>query len=181
ETMSVSGNMLVKLFGMEWFEQREYERVNEKMIRLNIRESMAGRWFRVVISTFSSIGPMLIYFIGGLLMIRHGADLTVGDITVMVSLLSRMYGPVNSLLNIQTEWIRSMALFTRIFNYYDMPIEIRNAENPVKLEHPKGTVEFRNVFFRYNPERMILKDISFKLEASTALPSSDLPAPASQH
>ena len=169
ETMSVSGNMLVKLFGMEWFEQREYERVNEKMIRLNIRESMAGRWFRVVISTFSSIGPMLIYFIGGLLMIRHGADLTVGDITVMVSLLSRMYGPVNSLLNIQTEWIRSMALFTRIFNYYDMPIEIRNAENPVKLEHPKGTVEFRNVFFRYNPERMILKDISFKLEASHSI------------
>ena len=169
ETMSVSGNMLVKLFGMEWFEQREYERVNEKMIRLNIRESMAGRWFRVVISTFSSIGPMLIYFIGGLLMIRHGADLTVGDITVMVSLLSRMYGPVNSLLNIQTEWIRSMALFTRIFNYYDMPIEIQNAENPVKLEHPTGTVEFKNVFFRYNPERMILKDISFKLEASHSI------------
>ena len=51
-------------------------------------------------------------------------SLTVGDITVMVSLLSRMYQPVNSLLNIQVDVIRSMALFTRIFDYFDMPVEV---------------------------------------------------------
>ncbi len=169
ETMSVSGQLLVKLFGMEWFEQREYERVNKKMIDLNIKESMAGRWFRVVISTFSSIGPMLIYFIGGLLMIRYGADLTVGDVTVLVSLLSRMYGPVNSLLNIHTEWIRSMALFTRIFNYFDMPIEIENAPDALTPEKAIGNIEFKNVFFQYNPERMILKDVSFKLDAGHSI------------
>ncbi|MDO4521005.1 MAG: ABC transporter ATP-binding protein, partial [Erysipelotrichaceae bacterium] len=111
ETLSVSGQLLVKVFGMEKFEYRKYRRANEKMIKLNIRESMAGRWFRVVISTVSSVGPMLLYLVGGILMIRYDADLTVGDITVLVTLLGRMYGPVNSLLNIQVEWIRSMAMF----------------------------------------------------------------------
>ena len=68
-------------------------------------------------NTFTSMGPMLIYLVGGFLMIQMGnTSLTVGDITVMVSLLSRMYQPVNSLLNIQVDVIRSMALFTRILN-----------------------------------------------------------------
>ena len=169
ETLSVSGQLLVKVFGMEKFEYRKYRRANEKMIKLNIRESMAGRWFRVVISTVSSVGPMLLYLVGGILMIRYDADLTVGDITVLVTLLSRMYGPVNSLLNIQVEWIRSMALFTRIFGYYDMPVEIENAPDAITPEEAHGNIEFKNVFFRYNPERMILKDVSFKLESGHSI------------
>ena len=100
ETMSVSGQLLVKLFGMEKTEYEKYEKVNHKMIKLNIRESMAGRWFRVALTTFSSIGPMLIYLAGGILMMKFDSDLTVGDITVLVALLGKMYGPVNQLLNI---------------------------------------------------------------------------------
>ncbi len=169
ETLSVSGQLLVKVFGMEKFEYRKYRRANEKMIKLNIRESMAGRWFRVVISTVSSVGPMLLYLVGGILMIRYDADLTVGDITVLVTLLGRMYGPVNSLLNIQVEWIRSMAMFTRIFGYYDMPVEIENAPDAVTPEEAHGNIEFKNVYFRYNPERMILKDVSFKLESGHSI------------
>ncbi|MBR6398084.1 MAG: ABC transporter ATP-binding protein, partial [Lachnospiraceae bacterium] len=110
ETMSVSGQLLVKLFGREELEYEKYENANRRMIDLNIKEQMAGRWFRVVISTVASIGPMLLYLVGGILMMRYDADLTVGDITVLVALLGRMYMPVNSLLNIQVEWIRSMAL-----------------------------------------------------------------------
>ena len=90
ETLSVSGQMLVKLFGKEEYEYDRYKEANERMIRLNIRESMAGRWFFMVISVFSSIGPMLLYLVGGILMMQYGQDLTVGDITVMVSLLGRM-------------------------------------------------------------------------------------------
>ena len=125
ETLSVSGQLLVKLFGKEQKEYDRYKEINHRMIRLNIRESMAGRWFRVVLTTFTSIGPMLIYLTGGILMIRYGYDLTVGDITVLVALLGKMYMPVNSLLNIQVEWIRSMSLFSRIFNYFDIPVERR--------------------------------------------------------
>ncbi|MBR6761589.1 MAG: ABC transporter ATP-binding protein [Oscillospiraceae bacterium] len=170
ETMSVSGQLLVKLFGMEQTEYQKYESVNKRMIQLNIRESMAGRWFRVALSTFSSIGPMLLYLAGGILMMRYDASLTVGDITVLVALLGRMYGPVNQLLNIQVDWIRSMALFTRIFEYYDMPVEIENASDAVcPKERAIGKVTFENVGFYYDKERQILNDINFTLDSGKCI------------
>jgi len=135
------------------------------MINLNIKESMAGRWFMVIINTFSSVGPMLLYLVGGILMMKYNYDLTVGDITVLVALLGKMYGPVNSLLNIQVEWIRSMALFTRIFEYFDMPIEIKNPIQPIKPAKVDGNVKFQNVEFSYDGERKILKDINFELKS----------------
>ncbi len=169
ETLSVSGQLLVKLFGKEEYEYNRYERVNSRMIKLSIKESMAGRWFRVVINTFSSVGPMLLYLVGGILMMKYDSNLSVGDITVLVTLLGRMYGPVNSLLNIQVEWIRSMALFTRIFEYYDMPIEIQNSENPITPQTVQGNVEFHGVDFSYTPERQILSDISFELKSGNSI------------
>ncbi|MBP3249829.1 MAG: ABC transporter ATP-binding protein [Ruminococcus sp.] len=164
ETMSVSGQLLVKLFGMEKKEYARYEDVNRRMINLNIRESMAGRWFRMALSTFSSVGPMLIYLVGGIIMMKYDSTITVGQISVLVALLGRMYGPVNQLLNIQVDWIRSMAMFTRIFEYYDMPVEIENAPMAVTPGKANGEVSFDHVSFYYEPEREILKDISFKLE-----------------
>ena len=165
ETLSVSGQNLVKLFGKEEYEFKRYESANQRMINLNIKERMAGRWFRVVITTFASIGPMLLYLVGGILMMKYNSDITVGDITVLVSLLGRMYGPVNSLLNIQVDWIRSMALFTRIFDYYDMPIEVDNPKNPIIPNHVTGRVEFDHVYFYYDKERLILDDVNFNLDS----------------
>lgn len=165
ETLSVSGQMLVKLFGKEEYEYTRYKDVNRRMIKLNIRESMAGRWFFMTISTFSSIGPMLLYLVGGILMMHYDQAITVGDITVMVAMLGRMYGPVNSLLNIQVEWIRSMAMFTRIFEYFDLPVEIENAPDALTPAGCDGSVSFSHVDFSYDPERQILHDISFSLDA----------------
>ena len=169
ETLSVSGQMLVKLFGKEQYEYDRYKEVNGRMIKLNIKESMAGRWFFMIIQTFSSIGPMLLYLVGGILMMNYGQDITVGDITVMVALLGRMYGPVNSLLNIQVEWIRSMALFTRIFEYFDLPVEIENAPDAITPKSADGSVEFSHVNFSYDAERQILHDVSFTLKAGRSI------------
>ena len=169
ETMSVSGQTLVKLFCKEEYEYGRYEAANGRMIRLNIREGMAGRWFRVVLSTITSVGPMLLYLMGGVLMMKYDADLTVGDITVLVALLGRMYGPVNSLLNIQVDWIRSMAMFSRIFEYFDMPVEIRSKENAIVPEEAHGSVEFSHVDFSYEPERQILKDVTFSLGSGRSI------------
>ena len=169
ETLSVSGQTLVKLFGKEEYEYGRYKEVNGRMIRLNIKESMAGRWFFMIISVFSSIGPMLLYLVGGILMMQYGQDITVGDITVMVALLGRMYGPVNQLLNIQVEWIRSMALFTRIFEYFDLPVEIENAPDALTPSCADGSVEFSHVDFSYDAERQILHDVSFTLQAGRSI------------
>ena len=169
ETLSVSGQLLVKLFGKEKYEYEKYESVNKRMVELNIKESMAGRWFRVILSTLTSIGPMALYLVGGLLMMKYDSDITVGDITVLVSLLGRMYGPVNSLLNIQVEWIRSMAMFTRIFEYYDMPVEVENAPDAITPKEAFGNVEFKNVGFHYEEGREILTDVNFELKSGNSI------------
>lgn len=169
ETLSVSGQLLVKLFGQEQKEYDRYEGANRRMIKLNIKESMAGKWFMVIVKTFSSIGPMLLYLVGGILIMKHDSSLTVGDISVLVALLGRMYGPVNSLLNIQVEWIRSMALFTRIFEYLDMPVTIKNDPEAITPEKAVGEVQFNHVGFAYEPERQILKDVDFTLKAGTSI------------
>ncbi|NLL38385.1 MAG: ABC transporter ATP-binding protein [Clostridiales bacterium] len=169
ETLSVSGQLLVKLFTNEKYEYEKYEKANQRMVKLNIKESLVGRWFGVVINTLTTIGPMLIYFVGGLLMIKYDRDLTVGDISVMVALLSRMYMPVNMLLNIQVEVTRSMALFTRIFEYFDMPVEIKNSPDAITPSSVKGTLKFDNVHFHYIKEKPVLKGISFELKEGKSI------------
>ena len=169
ESLSVSGQLLVKLFGKEKYEYKRYRRANRKMIGLNIKQNMAGRWFFVIISTLTNSGPMLIYLVGGILMMNYDSSLTVGDISVMVALLSRMYMPVNSLLNVQVDWMRSMALFNRIFEYLDMKPEIENSENPVNLKDPQGNIVFDHVFFHYDEERPILKDVNFELKPGKSI------------
>ena len=169
ETLSVSGQLLVKLFGREQAEYERYEEANSRMIRLNIRERMAGRWFFMLLSTLTTIGPMLLYLVGGILMMKYDSSLTVGDITVLVALLGRMYGPVNSLLNIQVDWIRSMAMFTRIFEYYDMKPEIDDRPGAKELKDARGEIRFEHVGFSYDGERKILKDISFTLHSGDCI------------
>lgn len=169
ETLSVSGQLLVKLFNREEYEYNRFLDANQNVIRLNIKERMAGRWFRVALNTFSNIGPMIIYLVGGILIIMYDASLTVGDITVMVALLAKMYMPINSLMNIQVDWIRSMALFTRIFEYFDMPISIKNRENPIRKENLNGNIEFKDVYFSYDKERMILNNINLTIEKGKSI------------
>jgi ABC-type multidrug transport system, ATPase and permease components len=165
ESLSASGQTLVKLFTQEDEEYRKYETANAEMTKLNIKESMAGRWFRAAMSTFMNAGPMIIYLVGGLLMLRFGdTKLTVGDITVMVALLERMYRPVNVLLNMQVDIIRSMAIFTRIFEYYDMPVEIKNKEGAVVPDSITGELEYRDVNFHYSEGQPILRNLSFTVK-----------------
>ena len=166
ETLSVSGQMLVKLFTREDLERDRYQAVNADLMKLNIRESMAGRWFRVVINTVTNAGPMLIYCAGGLLLLKYGeTTLTIGDITVMAALLNRLYGPVNSLLSLQVDVIRSMSLFSRIFEYYDMPIEIQNAPDAITPKSIKNDIVFEHVDFAYDADQPILQDINFSVDS----------------
>lgn len=170
ETLSISGQQLVKLFTNEERELKKYTRLNDDMLKLRLKESMAGRWFRMVINTFSSMGPMLIYLMAGLLMLEYGnTSLSVGDITVMVALLNRMYRPVNQLLEVQVDFIRAMALFTRIFDYLDLPIEIRNRPDALTPESLAGQLNFQNVSFYYKADTPVLKKVSFSVKAGQTI------------
>ncbi|MBQ4410716.1 MAG: ABC transporter ATP-binding protein, partial [Firmicutes bacterium] len=116
ETLSVSGSLLVKLFTKEEEEYERFVKVNEEVTQFNIKEQRSGQWFRVMMGMFTQVGPLLIYFAGGYLIIAKGdPNLTVGMITATVALINRLYRPVQSLLNLQVDFTRSLALFTRIF------------------------------------------------------------------
>ena len=170
ESMGVSGQMLIKLFTTEEIEYQKYEKNNGEMTDLNIRENMAGRWFRATMGMLTNMGPILIYLMGGLLMLRYGnTSLTVGDITVMVALLDRLYRPTNQLLNMQVDVVRSMAIFTRIFQYYDMPQEIQNKPGAITPSALEGKVEFKHVSFHYKEETPILHDINFAVETGRSI------------
>lgn len=165
ETLSISGTILTKVFTKEKDEYEKFEKTNEEVISLQIRESVVGRWFRMTITTFISIGPMLIYFYGGYLYIK--GEITIGSIIAFVALLGRLYLPVSQLSNIHIDVTRSLALFQRIFEYFDQKQEIEDRLGSTSLELIKGKVDFEKVYFSYNRQIRVLEDISFSVNPGT--------------
>ena len=162
ESLSVSGSMLVKLFTREEKEYDRFVRVNSELTALNLKEQRSGSWFRVVMGMFTQVGPLLIYFAGGYLIIsKLDEGLTVGTITAMVALINRLYRPVQELLHLQVDFTRSLALFTRIFDYFDMKSSIVSPENGLKPDLTKKDIVYDHVSFSYNPDVQILKEINF--------------------
>ena len=162
ETLSVSGSLLVKLFTREKQEYDRFVAVNEEATRIAMREQRSGQWFRVIMGMFTQIGPLLIYFAGGYFIIR-GLDpaLRIGTITATVALINRLYRPVESLLNIQVDFTRSLALFTRIFDYFDRVNPIRSPKNGYKPDVQNLDIRYQHVSFSYDPEKPLLTDINF--------------------
>lgn len=162
EILSVSGSLLVKLFTRE---EKEYERfvdVNEEVTRLQLKEQRSGKWFRVIMGMFTQLAPLLIYFAGGWFIIaKADTGLTVGTITATVALVNRLYRPIESLLNIHVDFTRSLALFTRIFDYFDMENPIQSPENGQKPDVTNADIVYDHVSFSYDPEKELLKDIDF--------------------
>ena len=162
ETLSVSGSLLVKLFSRERDEYEKFVRINGEVCDATIREQRSGRWFGVVMGMFTQIGPLLIYFAGGWLIIsRHDEALTVGMITATVALINRLYRPVQQLLDIHVTFTRSLALFTRIFDYLDRKSDILPPENGQTPDMAGADIAFDHVAFSYTPEKPVLRDISF--------------------
>ena len=170
ETLSVSGQQLVKLFTKEEAEYARYSSINENLTTVKVKEATVGRWFRMIAQTFVEAGPMFIYLVGGfMLLVNNHQGLTVGDITVLVALMSRMYRPLMQLMDIHIEFIRSLALFTRIFDYLDMPVEIENKPNATLPTDITGDLRFNNVTFHYTEQSPILKGINFQVNEGETL------------
>ncbi len=162
ETLSVSGSMLVKLFTKEKRENEKFRDINEEVTKITVKEQRAGSWFRVIMGLVMQSAPLLIYFAGGILIIKGiNGDLSVGDITVIVALINRMSMPIRNLLDVHVSFVRSLALFERIFEYLDRKSDITNPENPKTPDLDDGSVEFCNVEFSYEKTKPILKGVSF--------------------
>jgi ATP-binding cassette subfamily B protein len=162
ETLSISGMILMKSFTREGFEQSRFYDTATRLMGLEIRLAMVGRWFIGAINAMVVIGPALVWIGGAWLAINGG--LTIGTIVAFVAYFGRLYTPASALAGVQVQIVGALAVFERIFDYLDMPIE--NAqESPHAIELPRlrGDIEFRDVTFSYDGLRPTLAGVSFRV------------------
>lgn len=150
ETLSINGALLTKTFGRLKQERDRYRSSNQNVRQIGVRRALVGRWFFMGLGIAGAIGMALIYWAGGHLVL-DGA-LTVGTIVAFVAYLTRLYGPISSLSNVQVEFATSMVSFERVFEYLDQPQEIQDRPDAVELEEATGHIVFEGVSFSYVPE-----------------------------
>ena len=152
ETLSVSGILLSKSFGRQRHEIGRFTSENERLTGLQVRQTMIGQAFFALVGTFFSITPALVYLVAGWVNHRnplHGIN--SGDLVAFTTLQSRIFFPVGSMLQVSNDVQASFALFDRIFEYLDMPHEIRDEPDAMAVPpaEVRGDVRFRDVRFRY--------------------------------
>ena len=158
ESLSVSGILLAKVFGRGHAETERYREENRNQTRLQIEAAMTGRTFFALVQTFFAVTPALIYLVAGYLMtgrIGGGEVLTAGTLVAFTTLQARLQMPLMQLMRVTLDVQTSLALFRRIFEYFDLVPAIveRPDASPLERTAHGGRVEFDDVYFRYPEPR----------------------------
>ena len=151
ESLSVSGIMLGKTMGRGKDLAQRFTRDSEDIAEIEVRSRMAGRWLMSTIQMTFAIQPALVYWIAGQSFITGGHAVSIGTVVAFTQLQTRLLFPIQSLLSVGTDVEASLALFDRIFEYLDLPVEIVEKDDPVELRPAEllGEVRFEQVGFRY--------------------------------
>ncbi|WP_229898827.1 ABC transporter ATP-binding protein, partial [Streptomyces capoamus] len=150
ESLSVSGILLGRTMGRSDSLTASFAEESERLVDLEVRSSMAGRWRMAVITIVMAAMPAVIYWTAGLALSFGGPEASLGTIVAFVSLQQGLFRPAVSLLATGVQIQTSLALFQRIFEYLDLPVDITERERPVRLDLVKGEVRFEDVEFRYD-------------------------------
>jgi ATP-binding cassette, subfamily B, bacterial len=150
ESLSVSGILLGRTMGRSDSLTKSFSDESEELVDLEVRSNMAGRWRMAVITIVMAALPAVIYWTAGMALQLGGPEVSVGTIVAFVSLQQGLFRPAVSLLSTGVQIQTSLALFQRIFEYLDLPIDITERPDPVRLESVKGEVRFENVSFGYD-------------------------------
>ncbi|MEA2146008.1 MAG: ATP-binding cassette, subfamily bacterial [Solirubrobacteraceae bacterium] len=148
ESLSVSGIMLGKTMGRGRDLADRFTDESREIAEIEVRSRMAGRWVMSTIQMVFAIQPALVYWIAGQSFV-HG--ISIGTVVAFTQLQTRLLFPIQSLLSTQADLEASLALFDRIFEYLDLPVDIVEAPEPVTLvpEQVLGEVRLEHVYFRY--------------------------------
>jgi ATP-binding cassette subfamily B protein len=164
ESLSVSGILLGKTMGRGGDLATRFEGESERLADLEVRSRMAGRWVMATIQTSFAVMPALVYLFAGL----APGSVTIGTVVAFTTLQTRLFWPIQSLLSVGVDIQTSMALFERVYEYLDLPVDIEpgRRELPVRA----GEVRFEDVAFRYGDdeeEGWTLEDIDLVVPAGT--------------
>ncbi len=164
ESLSVSGILLGKTMGRGAELADRFERESERLADLEVRSRMAGRWMMASIQTSFAVMPALVYLFAGL---SPGA-VTIGTLVAFTTLQTRLFWPIQSLLNVGVDIQTSMALFERVFEYLDLPVDLREGRR--ELRGVGGDVRFEDVWFKYDSaESWTLRGVDLDLPAGSKL------------
>jgi ATP-binding cassette subfamily B protein len=163
ESLSVSGIMLGKTMGRGQELADRFETESLRLADLEVRQRMAGRWVMASIQTSFSVMPAAVYWLGGT---AFAGSISVATIVAFTTLQTRLFFPVGSLLGVGLDIQTSLALFDRIFEYLDLPVDIAEREDAVGAAEA-GDVVFDGVWFRYGDDVWTLQDVGFTVPAGT--------------
>jgi ATP-binding cassette subfamily B protein len=165
ESLSVSGILLGKTMGRGDELADRFESDSLRLANLEVRQRMAGRWVMASIQTSFAIMPAAVYWFGGLALAHGSASVSIPLLVSFTTLQTRLFFPVGSLLGVGLDVQTSLALFDRIFEYLDQPIDIEEKPDALVVGQA-GDVVFDQVWFRYGDD-WTLQDVSFTVAAGT--------------
>ena len=165
ESLSVSGILLGKTMGRGNELADRFEADSLRLADLEVRQRMAGRWVMASIQTSFAIMPAAVYWVGGLLLASGSHAISIPVLVAFTTLQTRLFFPVGSLLGVGLDVQTSLALFDRIFDYLDQPVDIDERPDAIAVGRA-GDVVFDHVWFRYD-EDWTLQDVSFTVPAGT--------------
>jgi ATP-binding cassette, subfamily B, bacterial len=172
ESLSVSGILLGKTMGRSSELAERFERESAELAEIEVRSRMAGRWRMASVQIAFAAMPALIYLFAGLAIAGGGGAITIGTLVAFTTLQTRLFFPVQSLLSVGVDVQSSLALFERVFEYLELPIEIgeRNGAIALGAGAAGGAVAFEQVGFRYTPDGdWTLREIDLEIPAGTTL------------
>jgi ATP-binding cassette subfamily B protein len=168
ESLSVSGVLLGRSMGRSPELTERFAGDAGGLADLEVRSQMAGKWQQSTISiTFAAV-PAVTYWLGGLAL-AGGSTVSIGTLVAFTTLQSSLFNPLNALLRTGVQVQSSLALFARIFEYLDLPVDIVENPSPIALPAVRGDVRFSDVSFAYEPGAPTLTDVSLDVPAGSTL------------
>jgi ATP-binding cassette subfamily B protein len=149
EGLSINGVQLAKTMGTGPSLVQRFTASSARLIDLELRSQLAGRWRMASLSVIFAAIPAIIYLAAGL-PVTAGA-MTIGTLIAFTTLQSSLFRPLTGLLNTSVSVVSSLALFARIFEYLDLPVDIDDPARPVDIDPARitGQVRFTGVSFTY--------------------------------
>jgi len=166
EGLSISGIQLTKTLGAAPTLARRFEQTSADLVDLEVRSQLAGRWRMATMNVVFAAVPATLYLAAGLPATSGG--MTIGTLVAFVALQGALFRPLMGLLGVQADVTASLALFSRIFEYQDLPVEIDDPADPVRLGQVRGEVCFDHVDFGYG-DATVLHDIELTVPAGGSL------------